>query len=414
MNTPRCHVPVILAVIAALAGANARAQQPVPVSRADAVAATLASGARLALARADTAAAAAQLMSARMLQNPLLAATYSKSTPNYHYTLEVPLDFLTQRGPRVGSARAARQSVQHHFAFELASSALDADTTYTRALAARDRLALSRRNAQDADSLRRLAVTRRDAGDASDLDVELATISAGQAANAAAADSLSYLSVVLDLQTVMGLSADRVTLQLTDSLAAPGALAPADSALSADASPLQIAAAASAMESARLATSAQRRGFFGVPSLVAGVETGDPTGAEPGMLPTFGIALPLPLFNFNRGPVRQAQAEQARATAAYSLIRAQVNADIARTRREASIAQLRVEGDRTLVASAARVASMSLTAYREGAVSLPNVLEAQRSARDVQAQYVDDLATLLIAAAELRVLTLTPTSARAP
>jgi outer membrane protein TolC len=51
---------------------------------------------------------------------------------------------------------------------------------------------------------------------------------------------------------------------------------------------------------------------------------------------------------------------------------------------------------------------MSLTAYREGAASLTNVLEAQRSARDVLANYVDDLADAWIATAELRVLALPP------
>ena len=57
-----------------------------------------------------------------------------------------------------------------------------------------------------------------------------------------------------------------------------------------------------------------------------------------------------------------------------------------------------------------RRVAMSLTAYREGAASLPNVLEAQRNARDVRGQYIDDLAAAWIATAELRVLSLTPTT----
>ena len=56
-----------------------------------------------------------------------------------------------------------------------------------------------------------------------------------------------------------------------------------------------------------------------------------------------------------------------------------------------------------------RFVAMSLTAYREGAASLPNVLEAQRNAREVLAQYVNDVADAWIFAAELRVLSLTPT-----
>ena len=53
---------------------------------------------------------------------------------------------------------------------------------------------------------------------------------------------------------------------------------------------------------------------------------------------------------------------------------------------------------------------MSFVAYREGASSLPNVLEAQRNAREVLAQYIDDVADAWIFAAELRVISLTPTS----
>jgi outer membrane protein TolC len=71
----------------------------------------------------------------------------------------------------------------------------------------------------------------------------------------------------------------------------------------------------------------------------------------------------------------------------------------------------KVSRDQILVASANRVAAMSLTAYREGESSLPSVLEAQRNARDILGQYIDDLAEAWIASAELRVYTLTPASA---
>ena len=411
MNPPRCNLPVIFAVaLCAFSGGNAHAQQLARVGRADAVASTVTRGARLALARADTAVAGAQLATARMFQNPALAAAYSKSTPNYHFSLEFPLDVLTSRGARIGSAQAGALAARHRFSFERAASMLDADTTYTRALASRERLELSRRNAVDADSLRRMALSRRAAGDASDLDVELATVSAGQAANIAAGDSLTYLSAVLDLQTVMGLADDRVSIALTDSLGVP-TFDSADSTLTA-AAPLQIAAAEASLEAARLAAQAQRRSLFGTPALSVGIETHDPSGAEPGMLPTVGIALPFPLFNFNRAPVRLAEAEQERARAELSLVQAMTRAKVARTRREFSIAQSKLARDRTLVTSAQRVAAMSLTAYREGASALPTVLEAQRNAREVLSQYVDDLAAAWIAAAELRVLTLTP--ARAP
>src|SRR5205807_2814706 len=133
---------------------------------------------------------------------------------------------------------------------------------------------------------------------------------------------------------VIGLIADRVAITPTDSLTMPPTPdVPSDSGLPLRASPLQVAAAEAALESARLATSLQRRSIFASPSISVGFEHGDPTGGEPGYLPTFGIGLPQPLWSRNRGPIRQAEAEQARARAQLALARVQSNAEIARARR---------------------------------------------------------------------------------
>ncbi|HEY9428203.1 MAG TPA: hypothetical protein VIR34_13690, partial [Gemmatimonadaceae bacterium] len=67
----------------------------------------------------------------------------------------------------------------------------------------------------------------------------------------------------------------------------------------------------------------------------------------------------------------------------------------------------RAARDRELVASADRVAQMSLRAYAEGAYPLANVLEAQRNARGVLAQLIDDTAALNGAAAALRLYSTT-------
>ncbi|HKO15903.1 MAG TPA: TolC family protein [Gemmatimonadaceae bacterium] len=383
----------------------------VAVTRAQAVASALGRGARLGVARADTAVAFANVLSARALQNPTLSAIYSKSTPQYHLIMDLPLDYPWLRRTRIGAAAAARTAAQYRYRFERAAIELDADTTYTRTLAARAHAQLSRRNAEAADSLRRMAISRRDAGDASDLDVALATVNAGQAMNAAAVDSLAYLSAVLDLQTIMGLQTGAVALTPSDSLGAP----PADSAglVLASAVPLPVAAARASLESARLAAAVQHRSVWLAPSFTAGVEGGDPTGSEPGILPTIGVALPIPFLSRNRGPILLAEAERTRAEAELTLAQVESQAAIARAQRQRAIALARVERDRTLVTAADRVASMSLTAYREGASAIANVLEAQRNAREVLGQYVDDLADAWNATALLRVITLTP-AASAP
>lgn len=362
-------------------------------------------GARLAFAAADTSAARGLQLAARAFPNPAVTAAYSESTPRYHLAFDLPVDYPWLRNTRIKAADATLSASQYRFRFERAAAALDADTLYTLAQARRSHTELSRRNAFDADSLRRIAIARRDAGDASDLDVELASLFAGEQRNAAAADSLELFGVLLSLQTVMGLATDSVRVALTDSLIAPTA----DALRTGGGVPLGVAAAQAGLDAAELLTRLERRNRWAPPSIAAGFETRDPGGTGNKLLPTFGLSLPLPLLNLNRGPIALADAERDRARASLALARAELQAGIAHAVRERDQALARVARGSQLVASANRVAAMSLTAFREGAASMASVLEAQRAARNVLSNYVDDLARAWIAIATTRVLSLTVT-----
>ncbi|HEX9383522.1 MAG TPA: TolC family protein [Gemmatimonadaceae bacterium] len=382
--------------------AVARSQEP--VTRQQAIESAVTRGARAGVARADTLVGSAQLVAARQWDNPSLSATYSRAVPTHHEIVDLPLDLTGVRSARIRSAESTRLASQYRFQFERAAAALDADTTYTRALAASEHLRLARRNAKDADSLRRMSIVRRDAGDASELDVLLATVNAGQAANVTAADSLTYVSTLFDLQAVMGLDANRVVITPIDSLTLP-------TSPNADGVPvrtLPVAAAELALTAADLSVRAQRRSVFAPFSIQAGIEHGDPS--QPGILPTFGISIPIPLLNRNRGPIAVAEAERERARAELALARIETQSAIGRAIRSRNLALEKIQRDRLLVESATRIAAMSLTAYREGAQGLPAVLEAQRNARDILSQYIDDLATAWIATATLGLYNLTPSS----
>ncbi|MGE5732373.1 MAG: TolC family protein, partial [Gemmatimonas sp.] len=329
-----------------------------------------------------------------------------RSFPNYHVAADVPIDFPTLRQLRIRAAQLGLDAANVRFVLTRAQIALDADTTYTHAVAARERLVLSRRNALDADSLLHMVERRRDAGDASDMDVELARVNAGQQANVAAADSLTLLSTLLDLQAVLGIRSDRLEIAATDSLSEPTGVPSLPSAT------LSELAANLSLESATVSARLQHRSLWSTPSISLGFEEGDPD--QHGLLPTFGLGIGLPLFDRNRGGIAQAEAERVRALAELSLAQVEARNEIAHATRTRENALARVERDRSLVTSANRVATMSLTAYREGASTLAGVLEAQRSARDVLGQYVDDLTAAWVATAELRVFALTPTSNPAP
>lgn len=417
---PRFLRPMVLASAVPLALVSpARAQRP--VTRAEAERAALSAGPRVALARADSALARAALVSARALPNPSLNASHTGAPPQKHLIVDVPFDAPWQRGPRISAANAAGRSARLRFLSERAAALLEVDTTYTRALGAQARFRLSRQTARDADSLRAMTAARRNAGDASDLDVDLATVTAGQQANVASSDSLTYMSALLTVQTLMGIAADGPAIVLADSLRiAPSSVLPlldaSDSIVvlgaSAAAAPSRalaspaVAAAEANVQAAELAIVRERRGVLGVTSFQLGMEWGDPTldPANNEKLYLFGVNVPLPLFNRNEGAIAQATAERDRARAELAQVRLETRQRIVEGERELASLRVRVARDQDLVVRAERVAAKSLTAYREGASALPAVLEARRAAREVLGQYIDDLTALMTLQSELRVL----------
>ena len=376
-----------------------------PVTRADAAAAALTRGARVALGRADTTAALGAVRTARAFPNPTVSGSYTKDTPNYHALGDLPLDLPWLRTPRIGAAEAARDAARYQFAFDRAAILFDVDTTYTRALAAGMHARLSRRTADDADSLLKIAQLRRDVGDVSELDVRLAAVNAGQLQNIASDDSLTALGTLLSLQLQMGLSGDSTAIALVDSLAAKDTAALPVSPLPGEYLP--VAAATARLRSAERSLTFTRASRF-APSFQFGFDKGDPTSPNPNqVLPVIGFSLPFPLFNWSGGEVTRATAERDRARVELDLTRRETNAAVARARRELIAAGDRVRRSSQLVASANRIAAMSLQAYGEGAVALANVLEAQRNAREILARYIDDLAAADAALRTLRWLTAT-------
>ncbi|MES2125517.1 MAG: TolC family protein [Gemmatimonadota bacterium] len=391
----------LLLLLSPLCASAAGGQTPRLVTRAEARKEAEAHAPRLLLARSDTVAASAGLSAARLFPDPTASFGYSKSTPRYHTELSIPLDLPWIRNARTAAAESGRTGSQLRLAFARVAARLDADTAYTAALAAREQLALSRRNAIDADSLYRIAALRRDAGDASDLDVELASIFALQQANLHAADSLSAESALLTLQAAMGMISSDVVIALADSLYRPVF----DSVTAPSGAALPIAAAEADVRTAELSGRLQRRSRIVEPTLTAGFESGDPSGSENGLLPTVGIAIPLPLFNANRGNVALAEAELQRARAGLAAVQVESRGAIGRAQRAFRVALTQLDRDARLVAAADRVRAMSFTAYREGEATLASVLETQRMARDVRSQYVADLAAAWTARDVLQLLT---------
>ena len=401
---------VLLVLAAVMAAPDAAAQQPPagprPVTREQAVQAALASGGAVRLGQADTAAAVAVMGMARALRNPSFGFTYSKSAPTWHAIVDVPLDLPWWRGLRSDASRAGLAAAREQYAYTRASVRFGVEAAYGRALAAAERANLSRQGARDADSLLTLARRQRDAGDASDLDVDLATINAGQLANAAAGDGQDAVVALLDLQLLMGLGAEAPQITLTDSVAALLASLPdagAVPAVQVNGLPLRVSAAAAALRSTEFGLRLAHRRASLMPSFQFGVEWGDPS--EKGALPVIGVALPLPLFHNYGAEVALANAERSRAAVELEVAERETASDLARARLALSVSRERLSRDVAMLATARAVAVKALTAYREGAAALPAVLQAQRAAREAQQQYVEDVVAVATAGAAMRLVT---------
>ncbi len=111
----------------------------------------------------------------------------------------------------------------------------------------------------------------------------------------------------------------------------------------------------------------------------------------------FGVSLPLPLWNFNRGNIRAAEAARDQAQAQASKIETQIASEIAAAEiayREA-FARWRRYLDQIAPSSAAVVATVSF-AYQKGGASLLDLLFAERNDNEIRvatAQAMADCAT---------------------
>ena len=403
----RCRVTSLAVLLWTMASSTTAAAQAAPlesghspaISRAEAVAIALASSTRHALARSDVASATAQLSAARQYENPVLTTLYSGAAPQAHVTLDVPIDWPGLRAPRVAAARAQLGAATVRLTLADVLLAFDTDTAYTRAQALTAQAGLLAATARDADSLLVLARVRREAGDASDLDVEIAAVSAGQLAIAASAALAGASAAVLLLQRIMGVPTDSVRFVLADTMVLTARPATATTGASPEATtgvPFTVAAADLDVRAAEALARLERRRSVGAPSLTVGVETVNP-GGPGGPLPLIGVSLPLPLFNRNRAAIARADADVGRGRAQLRQAQLDQQFDVRLTQAAALAARTRVERSLRLLASAERVGALSLLAYREGATSLVSVIEAQRAARDARAQLLEDLAAVQIA-----------------
>ena len=117
---------------------------------------------------------------------------------------------------------------------------------------------------------------------------------------------------------------------------------------------------------------------------------------------TAGIAIPLKFSNFNKGSVRAARFREQQAELQYQEARLQVQTEVMQAYWTYGLSSKQVEQyDNGLLRQASEVLEGKSFSYRRGEVSLLEVLDAQRTYDEVQAQYIETLFNYSVALVEL-------------
>jgi len=367
-------------------------------------------------ARADLEMAEAQRIAARAFPNPQLSASVQKlqtgaglagsaSSRDTTTALSQLFELAGKRGDRVRSAGAEAAASGRRL--EFTRTRLDADVVkaYAAALAAQESVRIERLSAASLARSAEIAEDRFKAGEISDAEREQVGIAAGRfeadvrTAEAGAVQARVALQVLLgeprpDGAVPLGDDLERLATLVPASVPSPDTAAPAwDVGDRAD-----VRAAAAEVERTQADLSLQKALRVPDPTLLAQYESDLPDHPH---TVGFAISLPLPFFYRNRGGIRAAETarDSARRELRQAEARAWAETTSARAAWDAALdRRRRVHGD--LLPRAEKVEQMVAFAYRNGAASLLELLEAERNLNELRLAAVGTDAEALSAAAD--------------
>ena len=355
---------------------------------------------QLAAAAAQVAGARAALRTAGAIPNPTVSYSHTEDLPREHLTVEQPLDWLLRRGAEREAARAGIARAVADSTVTTARLLRDVRVGFYRARAASVSQALVDAQARLADSVAAVSGARFRGGEISRLEQEQAALEAArarqasstarEAARLAAADLGRALAWEGPTPSAVG-ALDEGVDRLPDRTADPRTL-PTIRSAEADSAGAQ--ALVQSAERARLP----------LPAITAGADWDDPT--NPGTLSVVGLALPLPLWSWNGGPVGEARARAAEAAALVREARLDATQAVesARIRLEEAAARARFARD-TLLPGAAALRERAVRAYQSGETDILPAIDALRSERDASLAAVQDQLAFQEALAEWLALT---------
>jgi cobalt-zinc-cadmium efflux system outer membrane protein len=142
------------------------------------------------------------------------------------------------------------------------------------------------------------------------------------------------------------------------------------------------------------------------PTFTIGAEHNPPGGGPPVDTLLVGVSFPLPLWNWNRGEIKSAQATVDKNTLALAKARAQAAADIANAQAEFQEASERLARYQDqILPKSQKVRESVAFAYEKGGASLVDFLEAERADNDARLATAQALSDTASAVADLKAAT---------
>jgi cobalt-zinc-cadmium efflux system outer membrane protein len=311
-------------------------------------------------------------------------------------TATLPLAPLYQRGARVRQADAVVRAAEADARAERQSVALDAARAYYRAAVATVSADAAENLAQWLDSVVAYNHARVRQGAAAEADLIRSQLERDRAVADAGIEAAELARARADLAVFLGdpaattnvfaVALDDAPLGLPSGVSAR---AQGDGPAAVDRRP-DVVAARERVAAAGAGTALEQRMIVRELGATVGVKQSAGTNSM-----IAGVSLPLPLFDQNRGELARARAERDAATfelaaqertARAEVVGAEAAARIL-TERAAALAARDSSGGAAYLARADEARRIALGAYREGAVSLLQVLDAARAWGEARVAY---------------------------
>ena len=396
----------------------AKAQQTNLISLASAKQAAVERNWDLLAAKANMDLATAQLLVVKEFPNPSLSISTSKigdrqnSTPDGNglwarsydtiFAVNQLIEIGGKRKDRQASARASILSAKARFLDAKRLLEQGVTKAFVAALLADENERILRQSAGFMKKEDDLAEVRFKAGDISESDLKQIQVSVDQfnlQANAAAAAAVQARIAV---EILLGNPQPKGLWRTEDTLASIEAKEKQESIRPVDGLRPDVLATEMDLKAARENLKLQRAIRIPDPTFTAQYEHQPPGGGPPADTVGFGISIPLPIWNANKGNIDSAKASLEQATLALAKIKAQAEGDIVSAMSANREAVERLKRYREQIApNSASVRESVKYKFEKGAATLVDLLEAQRTDNDVRIATAQAMADSISTSADL-------------